>query len=205
MALRAPTLEKHYAVAVANSPLFRLGGEVRNIIWRCALHLNLDDIEYISYGFGKDGTREVQAALLFICHLIQQETAAIFYLENEYDINCTGFNSESLMALTRRFKTLNLSLSTMLQEHPNAVHVEADPVSWSGLMLWLERYHNGSVGVPNGPTFDPSSGFDTESSVMKAMFEMVYDLRHIEWGVVEAVLDRQRPILVGCYADWAKN
>ncbi|KAK6431015.1 hypothetical protein LTR95_012829 [Oleoguttula sp. CCFEE 5521] len=190
----APIVEKDYMLAVADSSLFKLSGEVRNMIWRCALHLSLDDNEYISYGFGKDGIRE-----------IQQETAAIFYLENEYDINCTGFKSEPLMALTRRFKTLKLSMATMLQEHPNAVYVDADPVSWSGLMLWLERYHNSSVGLPSGPNFDPSSGFDTESSAMKAMFEMVDDLRHVEWGVVESVLGRQRPILIGCYADWAKD
>ncbi|KAK6438900.1 hypothetical protein LTR95_004896 [Oleoguttula sp. CCFEE 5521] len=205
MAQQFPALEKDYTRAVANSPLFFLSGEVRNMIWRCFLHLDDDEEECIAYGYGDNAARELQAALVFTCHLIQQETAAIFYLENEYDIDCTGFNSDPLVALSQRFKTLGLAITEMSEYDPHAVYVEVDPVSWSSLTPWLERYHSGLVGLPIGPAFGPGSGNDTESSVIKAMFGMVDDLRCVEWGTVQAALERQRPILVGCYDKWSKE
>ncbi|KAK6438899.1 hypothetical protein LTR95_004895 [Oleoguttula sp. CCFEE 5521] len=115
--------------AVANSPLFKLSGEVRNIIWRFVL-VSDDPLVFTSSGVD-------EARLLQTCHAIRKEAAGIFYLENRTECPGGSYNSTALLKYQNKLSSLNLP-----DQVPGLAMFDINDKSWSHLKLWLKRIHS---------------------------------------------------------------
>ncbi|OQO02883.1 hypothetical protein B0A48_11166 [Cryoendolithus antarcticus] len=170
----------------ARSPLFKLSGEIRNIIWRFAL-LREEPIVFHTGGIEEE-------PLLLTCRAIRKETASIFYRENSLMCKGGSFDSTSLLVFDRKMISLGYELVM-----PNLTLGITHGTSWPNLILWLQRYHAGETAAsPNYAGYT-----DAKSCVLESMFLLVNKLEDHPWEVVKDLLDLQRRTLVALDKGWA--
>nr|OQO24472.1 hypothetical protein B0A51_07202 [Rachicladosporium sp. CCFEE 5018] len=172
--------------AIANSPLLRLSGEVRNIIWRFAV---TSDQPVVYTGTGVE-----EPSLLFTCHAIRKEARSIYHLENA--VVCTGASYDTTSLLQYHLKMSSIGFR---EKMPMVFQENAKGTNWPNLKLWLERFHTRELALcPDWP-----HSYLAERCIIDVMFLTVERLWDHPWELVESLLEMQHRSLVALNSGWA--
>lgn len=178
---------------VANSPLFKLCPELRNMIYRFAL-ITIDPVRITK----SDGIPE--PGLLIVNKIIRNETFAIFYQENRFQCEVYNYDDAALQLAVRKQDyafsqySLNIDRSTWL------VSFLARPRNWKNLESWLHSCQQGrSAGLSTAGTGT------AEDKLIDGLFAVVFRKPFLTAPGLDSLLKAMRPVLEALHVDWGKD
>nr|OQO24473.1 hypothetical protein B0A51_07203 [Rachicladosporium sp. CCFEE 5018] len=174
--------------AVSESPLLRLSGELRNVLWRLVV-IQEDHVPYTNTGVEEPG-------LLLVCHATRSEAASIFYLENKILAHVPSYDPTSLVLLKQRFLALDLTTA----DHSCIELSIGGAADWSNLQKWLKLIFTNALR--RKPTYDSQT--TVQESIIVGMFRMVTAMRgqEMSWKLVASLLEDQRRTLALLRPGW---
>lgn len=177
---------------MSESVIFKLPAEVRNMIYREVVTSPTDGTRVdIDHGIPEPG-------LLLTCKRIRQESLPLYYTINNFRLWDTKYNSTPYIyirlksiALGRQYR-LALTARNMLARHPN----------WSNLIIWLQRYHQGSVNWKF--VLRKADAYRSVAhAVVCTMFATVRLMKNRPWSVVAELMEAHHQVLLGLDPRWA--
>ncbi|KAK6431014.1 hypothetical protein LTR95_012828 [Oleoguttula sp. CCFEE 5521] len=160
------------STAVLQSPLFKLSGEMRNIIWRLAV-VGKDPVVYSDAGVEEPG-------ILLTCRAIRNEVASIFYLENNVN----------------RLTLLGLTCTDMRTKDP--IHVGTP--SWSNALRGLKAIFTRELlmrPIITAVDSAESSAIDNLFATVTKLRE-----HDVPWSVVAELLEMQHRTMDLIWPGW---
>lgn len=189
---KAPELSQtHLPSSVAQSSLFKLSPELRNIIYRLAV-VSEDEVNITKAG----GIPE--PALLSISKIVRSETLGIFYHENEFTCVVRDYDpAPAVLALRRASKCGKPTGPRGIANFEFRCHREPN---WKELVKWLHLCGQGlCVGLSR------TDEDDTEDKMLAGLFDAVLDNPDITECSANIIMQAMRPVLAGLDKDWAKD
>ena len=178
-------------IALEQSALLRLPGELRNQIYRHAL-LSESPVAVTNQGFK-------EPPLLLACCQLRREAIGVFYEENEFYVYIPSYNSANLMKWTKKARVLH-------KEHGVEAKCEGTTdckiPNWKNPKRWLKRYHNGSVFKRILPPSQLPVDSSLDEHFLGGLFEVVEGMDDKSWAEVEHVVDEQHHFLVRFNQAW---
>ena len=178
------------------SPFLTLPGELRNRIYRFILVQPPG--ERVQLRVPSDFTGP---GLLTTCKQIRVEAQQIYYSENTFMVTCTAWNSDLPVLWNRKAK--QIGKESGLERQRLAGHMDGlHEANWNNLIVWLQRYHAGTV---TSKTVAPSrmpQDHQTARFVISGMFRTVDIMKGKPWTEVLKELEEQRYILRRVDSRW---
>lgn len=176
-------------MAVANSPLFRLPGELRNEIYRHYFG-NEEDLVITPSGV-------TEPALLSTCHIIRDESTSLFYHGKLLNLKMEKYDSSIFMKWNLKERSLRHAYA--IRFSLCAIPDRMEP-NRRNLGLWLYRYYAGIVTcTPNYVEFDHLSCTQTNRMV-RAIFDTMASLKaaRVPWPIIWQALQPGITLLARC-------
>jgi len=189
-----PAQQQTLPSSVANSPLFKLPPELRNMIYRYAIISNTELPISKSHGIP-------EAPLLQVNKLIRSETYELFYLENKFTCVVHNYDPASLMLSHRRWQALYQIPGTSLNADTGTISIDLQGNrNWDNLVAWFRFVHEvaccGMHAMPDD---------DAEQSLMTGLFKMIMHGPEMDLSALDFLLESTRPTFVNLHKDWGKD
>ena len=177
--------------SVAQSPLFNLSPELRNMIYRFAIVAE-DNVRITK----TSGIPE--PALLSVSKTVRSEAFGIFYFENEFFAVVERYDPATVLLAMRRSSRYAPAIGlagirrVVLPNHQ-------DP-NWNNLVKWLHLCLQKDCMAFGTHEYD-----DAEVKLVAGLFKTVLEDRTMPAKTLDILLKNIRPALVELNGDWAKD
>lgn len=179
----------HLPSSVADSPLFRLPSELRNMIYRFALTTDGGVVVTESGGIP-------ESALLSVSKVLRSETYGVFYNENEFVCEIKKFSPATLLLAARKGVPTGV--------HPGirnpTMRMYFHERCWKNLVSWLHMSLEGKCGAWGVP-----EGHEQEERFIRCLFTVALGSPSDNHVALDLVLESMRPALVDLHADWGQD
>ena len=177
--------------SVAQSPLFKLSPELRNMIYRFAI-VTEDHVKITK-------TRGIpEPALLSASKTVRSETFGIFYFENKFLAVVEEYDPATVLLASRRASVSDAALG-LIGIRRFALPAHQDP-NWNNLVKWLHLcLQEGCFGLH---FFE---NHDAEAKLVAGLFGIVFEDPTMAAANLDILLKNIRPALVELDEDWAKD
>ena len=183
--------QTHLSSSIAQSPLFKLSPELRNMIYRFAI-VTKNKVRIAK-------TRGIpEPALLSVSKTVRSETFGIFYSENKFLAVAERYDPAAILLTMRRLSVSDAAIG-LTGIRGFALITDEDP-NWNNLVKWLHLcLQEGCFGLGS------YESDNAEAKLIAGLFETVYEDPTMSAVNLDILLKNIRPALVELDEDWAMN
>lgn len=173
-----------------HSPLLKLPGELRNLIY-----------EYATYTDGKCQITKAggipEPALLMTCKKIRKEAICIYYANNTAVLESISFDAAAERLFFRKYEVLLAHYDFELAT-PGMKFL--GPPNWTNLKARLQSYHGGHSFVASSDEKLPPT-----LTIVFGMMRAAMAMQSRSWEEVQSIFESLRAGLVTIDASWAST
>jgi hypothetical protein len=179
--------------SVADSPLFKLPPELRNMIYRYAI------IDNRALRITKTAGIP-EPALLSACKILKSETWKIFYLENTFLCEVDNYDPASLQIACRKQSKGSWPARSERISIGNLRLSQDGQRCWTHLVAWL---HLSREAKCDGMGHDATD--DAEKGLLAGLFDVACQDPSSSRKSLDLLLKSMRPALTSLHQDWGKD
>jgi hypothetical protein len=173
--------------AVANSPLWKLPPELRNMIYEYVVGTGW---VYMDSGIPEPPVRMVSK-------LLRHESMPIYYQQNTFHQRQDEYKMAALDCMYRKAKFIQKQYKLEVDFY------RTDMVpNWPDVLEYLKAVHGGTARVKFSVHDDMPQAVNADELLVRSMFEMVRKMKTHPWKVVEALLKEHRHVLIRLDSRW---
>ena len=184
--------------SVAQSPLFKLPPELRNMIYRFAL-LTAEDLEITeTHGIP-------EPALLSVSKIVRSESYKLFYFENNFSCMIEHYSSATIQLAFR--KASKDDPRTGIRRPKMMIYHQQR--HWGNLVRWLhlclQERRYACHAIPDSELAECDWEYTTEERLFGGLFRFILNDNEPTPDRLNLLLECMRPAFIAADKDWAKN